>query len=100
MTYYYCSNTITNYICPYGYLFDSTAKTCSLITNKNLFNCFKGSSSSNTMCENGTGFYLYLGCQNFYYCDQQIFNFLAPNGYLFDQNYLLLRPFFTFKCPF
>jgi len=42
-------------------------------------------SSLNKTCTNGSGYYAYSGCQNYYYCLDNIYNSYCPTGYIFDQ---------------
>lgn len=91
-TFYYCSRAITEYYCPTGYLFDYASQSC--YPSSNVI-C----NPPTVLCPNGTAFYPRVGCQNVYYCQQYIYKYTAPTGYLFNPTKISYVSASTYKCP-
>jgi len=92
-TYHYCAQSSTSFTCPLGFLFDIKINRCNFASNVICSN------PTTDFCPNGSGYYTYRGCASAYYCNQVVYNYTVPAGYLFDEKTVFLRPSFIFKCP-
>ena len=93
-SYYNCSLTLVQYVCPTGYLFDFTSQTCKLTS---LVVC----NPSPYYCPAGVGkYYPKAGCQYVYYCQaQNIQTFTCPVGKSYNPSTGACSTTGSFTCP-